>query len=382
LLLAAVAVAAAVVVAHAVSARNPQVRYDTEPVRRGDLTAKVTATGTLSALVTVQVGSQVSGRIQAIYVDFNSPVHKGELLAKIDPQLFQAAVAQAHANLQAARGMLVKAKANAANADIQYKRGQALFTQALLAAQDLDTARAADQSAHADVSATAGQAAQAEAALHQAQVNLGYTDIISPVDGTVISRNVDVGQTVASAFQSPVLFQIAEDLHQMQVDTSVAESDVGRLRAGTDATFTVDAYPGRVFRGTVRQVRNAPQTVQNVVTYDAVIDVANGDLALKPGMTANVTFPYAQVDGARVVPNAAFRWKPATVAPGSDQRSVWVLRGKSPERIMVTIGISDGTRTAVTGGPLQEGDRVVVDASGPGAAPGGSSSARPGFRVL
>jgi len=380
--LAAVVLGIGVVAILAGARRGPQIRYDTEPVRRGDVTAKVTATGTLSALVTVQVGSQVSGRILAIYVDYNSPVHQGELLAKIDPQLFQAAVAQAKANLQAAHGALAKARANLTNADVQYRRGQALFAQSLLAAQDLDTLRAQAASARADVKAAEGQVSQATAALHQAELNLGYTNIVSPVDGTVISRSVDVGQTVAAAFQSPVLFQIAQDLHKMQVDTSVAESDVGKLRAGMDAQFTVDAYPRRVFRGTVRQVRNAPQTVQNVVTYDAVIDVANDDLALKPGMTANVVFPYAHASGVLLVPNAAFRWRPANVPPGSDQRSVWVMRGEEAERVMVTVGIGDGTVTEVKAGPLREGDRVVIDASGPGAVPSGSSSARRGFRVL
>jgi len=381
LALAAVGVGGAIAVVSVVSARGPQIRYETVEARRGDIVAKVTATGTLSALVTVQVGSQVSGRILAIYVDYNSPVHKGELLAKIDPSLFQAAVGQAEANLTAARGNLVKARAAAVNADAQLARTQSLFQNALASKQDLDTAQANDKTAHADIQAAEGQVEQATAALRQTKTNLGYTNIVSPVDGTVISRNVDVGQTVAASFQSPVLFTIAEDLHKMQVDTNVAESDVGHVKAGMTATFTVDAYPGRVFTGTVRQVRNAPQTVQNVVTYDAVIDVANPDLALKPGMTANATFAYAEAHDALLVPNAAFLWHPAKMAAGSDQRTVWVMRGKAPERVTVTVGISDGTNTEVHSGPLQAGDRVVIDASGPGAAPA-ASSGTPHFRVL
>ncbi|HEY6098021.1 MAG TPA: efflux RND transporter periplasmic adaptor subunit, partial [Anaeromyxobacter sp.] len=266
--------------------RGGALSFETARVDRGRIVAKVTATGTLSALVTVQVGSQVSGRIASLDADFNSPVRKGQVIARIDPQLFQAAVEQARANAVAAQGNLAKAKAQALDAERQLERARTLAERRLVAPADLDTAQAGADAAKASVQAAEGTLAQARAGLNQAEVNLAFTRIVSPTDGVVISRNVDVGQTVAASLQAPTLFVIAEDLGKMQVDTSVAEADVGRLQAGMPASFTVDAFPGEVFRGTVRQVRNAPQTVQNVVTYDAVVDVSNPDLKLKPGMTA------------------------------------------------------------------------------------------------
>ncbi len=385
--------------------------FETASVDRGRVTAKVTATGTLSALVTVQVGSQVSGRIQVINVDFNSPVKAGQELARIDPQLFTAAEEQARANLVAARGNLEKATVQAADARRQHERSRDLYKKKLVAKADLDTARTTSLAAEATIAAGRGAVEQAQAALHQAEVNVGYTHIVSPTDGVVISRNVDVGQTVAASFQAPVLFVIAQDLRKMQVDSSVAEADVGRLSSGMDASFTVDAYPGEVFRGAVRQIRNAPQTLQNVVTYDAVIDVDNEALKLRPGMTANVTFVYADKKDVLRVPNAALRFSPspellaeargtpkrrATVrrsgrpppgtgtaaapakSPATADRTVWVLNGRAPRQERIAVGASDGTYSEVTSGPLAPGDRVVTSASGQG-----SSSAPPrAFRLF
>ncbi|HEY3594638.1 MAG TPA: efflux RND transporter periplasmic adaptor subunit, partial [Polyangiaceae bacterium] len=290
--------------------RKPVTEYDTVPVDRGNIVARVTATGTLSALVTVQVGSQVSGRIAQLLADFNSQVKKNDVIAKIDPELFKASVEQARANYVSAAGNLEKSKAQAVDSARQYERAKALAEKQLIAIADRDTAEAAAAVAKAQVSASEGDVAQARAALHLAETNLEYSTIKSPIDGVVISRSVDVGQTVASALQAPTLFTIAEDLKKMQVDTSVAEADVGKLRAEMDATFTVDAYPQERFRGKVRQIRNAPITVQNVVTYDAVIDVDNPDLKLKPGMTANVSFTYARRDDVLRVPNSALRFRP------------------------------------------------------------------------
>ncbi len=393
-----VSIGAVVLVAAAVGvwrwragASKPSLQIESAKVDRGRIVAKVTATGTLSAIVTVQVGSQVSGRIAALYADFNSPVKKGQLIAKIDPALFQAAVEQARANLVAAQGNLAKSKAQAVDAERQYVRNKALAERKLIAVADLDTAQSNSDAAQAQVDASAGAVGQARAALHQAEVNLAYTDILSPTNGVVISRNVDVGQTVAASLQAPTVFVIAEDLAKMQVDTSVAEADVGRLRPSMTATFTVDAYPSEAFQGTVRQIRNAPQTVQNVVTYDAVIDVGNPDLKLKPGMTANVTFVYAQKDDVVRVPNATLRFRPppdlaafsnAAGRPGGrgnadggapvpkavetpDQRTVWVMRQDKPARERIKIGISDGAFTEVVEGGLEPGDAVVTDASGP-----------------
>src|SRR6476646_3439942 len=302
---------------HAAAAAAP--RYETVAVDRGPIVAKVTATGTLSALVTVQVGTQVSGRIKQLMVDFNSPVKKGQVIAKSEPALFQAALESARANYLAAQGTVTKLEAQAENAKVQYDRAVALFERKAIAQADLDTAKATMRAADGDVTASRGNMEQAKASLHQAQVNLDYTTIVSPTTGVVISRSVDVGQTVAASLSAPTLFLIAEDLTKMQVDTSVAEADIGKLKADMDAAFTVDAYPSRTFKGKIRQIRNAPQTQQNVVTYDAVIDVANPGLELRPGMTANVTFIYAEADDALLVPNAALRYRP----PPELARAAW-----------------------------------------------------------
>jgi HlyD family secretion protein len=376
----------------AAAERGPALVYDTVTVDRGSVVARVTASGTLSALVTVQVGSQVSGRIRKLYVDFNSPVRKGELLAKIDPRLFQADVEQARADDSTARANLAKAKAQAEEASLQYQRSKALAATRILDQSDLDTARANADAAEAAVQAAAAAVEQAKAALDKAEVNLAYTDIVSPTDGIVIARNVDVGQTVAASLQAPTLFLVAQDLRRMQVDTSVAEADIGRVRAGMPASFTVDAYPGTTFQGVVREVRNAPQTVQNVVTYDAVIDVANPDLRLKPGMTANVSFVYARRDDVLRVRNAALRFHPgaklvaemegtspgphpatgaaAPAGSGPGKHTVWLLAGERAHPVPIRTGVSDGTFSEVASGSLQAGERLVTDARSPSASTG------------
>jgi len=351
--------------------RSADPKYETVKAERGKIVARVTATGTLSALVTVQVGTQVSGRIQNLYVDFNSPVRKGQILAKIDPQFFHAEVEQAKANLAAAEGNLSKARAQAIDAHRQYERAKVLGQKDQLIAQaDLDTADANAQAADAQVKAMEGAVAQAQASLYQAEVNLGYTTIASSIDGVVISRNVDVGQTVAASLQAPTLFTIAQDLRKMQVDTNVSEADVGKLRDGMPTSFTVDAFPGETFKGVIRQIRNAPQSVQNVVTYDAVIDVDNSNLKLRPGMTATVTSTYAQKDDALKFPNAALRFHPPSdiaanaPRPERDRRVVWVLRDGQPKPIVIRTGISDGTVTEVAEGDLHEGDALITETLG------------------
>ncbi|MGD0053781.1 MAG: efflux RND transporter periplasmic adaptor subunit, partial [Vulcanimicrobiaceae bacterium] len=288
----------------------PPVAYQTAPLGRRHVVGRVTATGTLLATVTVQVGTQVSGRVQKLFVDYNSPVKKGQVVAKIDPLLFQAALEQARANLASAKAALKSAAAQADLATRQLAREQSLVLDHLAAQQDVDTAESNAHVTAAQVDVAAASLAQAQAQLHQAETNLSYTDIVSPIDGTVISRAVDVGQTVAASLQAPVLFTIAEDLRKMQVNTNVSEGDVGRLEQGMSAFFTVDAYPGQRFRGTISQIRNAATTVSNVVTYDAVIDVDNGDLRLRPGMTANATVIYAEKRDVLAVANSALRFKP------------------------------------------------------------------------
>jgi HlyD family secretion protein len=264
----------------------PAIYYKPAPAERRRIVARVTASGVLSALVTVQVGTQVSGRIQKLGADFNSQVKKGDLVAKIDPQLFEASVQQARANHLSAEAGVTSAQAGAFAADKQYARTKALHDQNLASQSDLDTSEASVATTHASVDAAKAALAQSEASLHQAEVNLSYTNILSPIDGVVISRSVDVGQTVAASLSAPTLFTIAQDLTKMQVDTNVAEGDVGRLEVGMKTYFSVDSFPGQRFLGKIRQIRNAASTVQNVVTYDAVIDVDNTDLRLRPGMTA------------------------------------------------------------------------------------------------
>ncbi len=381
----------------------PPPSYDTQVVDTGDVVSKVTATGVLSALVTVQVGTQVSGRIASLNnIDFNSKVEKGQLIASLDPEMFQAALEQARAADLAANGNLTKAKVQAADAARVYARAQSLADRSLIAAADRDTAQAAADAANAGVEVARGQVAQAHAALHQAQVNLAYTSIVSPINGTVISRSVDVGQTVAASLSAPTLFVIAEDLAKMQVDTSVAEADIGRLADKMKATFTVDAWPGRHFDGTVRQIRNAPTSVQSVVTYDAVVDVTNTDLALKPGMTANVTFVVDEKDAVVRIPNVALRFhlpdatagaageraggrggrrgggEPEVAAQGTEEsHTIYVLRDGKPVAVSVQTGLSDGRYTELKSGELKVGDEVITDVSEPGAAsraPSGASA--------
>ena len=396
-------------VAWRVLRRPPPLQYQTAAVARGPVVARVTATGILSAVVTVQVGSQVSGRIATLHADYNSTVKKGQLIAEIDPALFQANVQQAKANVLAAEGQLKQAEANTLAAQRTYDRDRPLRASNLIAQADLDTAETTLEAAKAAVVAARGNLAQARAQLSQAEVNLAYTKILSPIDGTVISRSVDVGQTVAASLQAPTIFTLAGDLRQMQVDTSVAEADVGKLAPGVEATFLVDAFPDDRFHGTIRQIRNAPQTQQNVVTYDAVIDVNNPDLKLRPGMTANVTVVYADHPDALRVPNAALRFRPppemlaalgrgagparvagrdgtgagrggSASAGGGNGRSLWVMRDGKPAPAQVTVGVSDGTFSEILSGPLQPGDAVVTGVESAGR-PASSTPAPPGGPV-
>jgi HlyD family secretion protein len=361
-------------------------RYDTVAVDKGTITARVNATGSLSARVTVQVGSQVSGRIASLDADFNSDVKKGQVIATLDPELFEAALAQARANDASARANLAKVTVQAADARRQAERAKALAGQQLVSEQDRDSAIATADAADAAVEAAKAGVAQAQAALHTAEVNLTYTRIVSPINGIVISRNVDVGQTVAASLSAPTLFVIAEDLSKMQVHASIAEADIGRIAAVKDVTFLVDAWPGRTFDGTVFQIRNSPTTVQNVVTYDTVLDVANPDLALKPGMTANISFVWAEHPDVLRIPNTALRYHPADVKPARggppDARTIYVLRNGKPEPVSITTGLSDGTTTEVATGDLKEGDLVVTDSDEAPSKGGGSGGNNPFRRGL
>lgn len=363
----------------AAGSKAPEIEYRTAAVEKKRIVGRVTASGTLQAVVTVQVGSQVSGRVQTLHVDFNSTVKKGQLVAKIDPQLFQAAVSQANANYRAAKAQVAQAEAQALNAQRQLDRTMELSKEGLATQVELDTAKTAAAVARAQVDSAKAQVDQARASLNRAQVDLSYTDILSPIDGVVISRNVDVGQTVAASLQAPVIFTIAEDLRKMQVNTNVSEGDVGRLQPGMAATFTVDAFPGQRFRGTIGQIRNAAQTVQNVVTYNAVIDVANDDLKLRPGMTANVTIIYSEKEDALAVTNQALRFRAppelagtASAGPGSGSgRGRGRDRGDAPGGVAVAAEASPSSAASASGSPSAGAD--ASGAPSASAAPGGRS---------
>jgi HlyD family secretion protein len=291
--------------------KSGAVKYKTAQVQSGSLRATVTATGTVNAVKTVLVGTQVSGTLKELHVDFNSRVKKGQIIAEIDPATLQAQADQARANVLVAKANVEKTKAAQEDSKRTRDRNQQLFSKNLIARSDLDTSETNYESNKAQVNAAIAQVAQTEAALRFAETNLRYTKIVSPVDGIVVSRSVDVGQTVAASFQTPTLFTIAQDLTKMQIDTNIDEADIGRIKTAQDVEFTVDAYPDNTFRGIVDEIRIAPITVSNVVTYDVVVRVDNGDLKLKPGMTANVSIIVASKDGVLKIPNAALRFKPS-----------------------------------------------------------------------
>jgi HlyD family secretion protein len=392
-------------------------RHFTSKVQKGEIRDVVDSTGTVSAVITVQVGSQVSGTIERLEADFNSRVRKGDVIAVIAPQLFEGALLQAtadlansQANVLVARASLEKARAALAQTKADFDRVTRLAelkieSQAAvdLARANYDTARAALDGAVANITQAQAQVNQKEAAVSVARTNRNYTVIRSPIDGTVVARNVDVGQTVAASLQAPTIFTIAQDLKKMQVYTKVDESDVGRIKIGQEVTFKVDAFPKEQFQGTVRQVRMNPVRIQNVVTYDTIIDFNNPDLKLFPGMTAYVTIPVASVADAVKLPNAAIRYRPPlpietvrelcvkagievggtpagegkTAGPPQDGKPegrrdrvesaiVWKLRGSTFEPVKVNLGITDHTFTEVTAvlaGSLQPGDELITSST-------------------
>ena len=452
LIVAAAACVAAGLGTWAVIRGRAGIQYRTATVEHGDINVAISATGNPNAVVTVQVGSQVSGIILALFADFNTKVTKGELIARIDPAPFQAKVDQAQANVDAAKAAVantqavvqqalagiqsansalaaaqanvVKAQAIAEDDKVKVARRVVMVSKGADAKEDLETAQTTYKSAVADhnavvaqqhavedsvkvahaqlnvanslLTANQAQVKQFTAALQSTQIDLDYTNIRAPVDGVVVSRNVDVGQTVAASLAAPTLFLIAQDLTKMQVDTNVSEADVGRVRVDQPATFMVDAYPGHAFTGNVTAVRKAPINVQNVITYDAVIGVSNLDLKLFPGMTANVKILVNQRLNVLRVPNAALRYQPAstttaTAAAGAGkgvrkgaapEKAVWILdTGNKPQRVTVTTGESDGTYTEVATGGLKDGDRVILaELASAGAVSGGSPVSQSGSK--
>jgi HlyD family secretion protein len=364
--------------------RKAPIRYRSATVERGAVVSLVTATGTINPVVSVQVGTQVSGMIKSLHADFNSVVKAGDIVAVIDPEPFKARRDQAASNLEMVKANAARARTDQAQRKRELDRAKSLVAQQFVSENDVDIALTNFQSAEAQVNLAGAQVKQAEAALNAAELDLKYTIIRSPVNGIVVARNIEVGQTVAASFATPNLFLIALDLTKMQVDTNVSESDIGGMTEGKEATFTVDAYPGQRFAGTIRQVRLAPINVQNVVTYNVVVAVDNRDLRLKPGMTANVSIVVAQKDDVLKVPNAALRFmpprteqighegKPATIQSGqrglspgrslvSASRSIWKQGPEGElESVEVQTGISDGSATEIVSGPLSEGDQVII----------------------
>ena len=344
------------------------VRYATVSVGPGAVTRTVTATGTVNPELTIIVGSYVSGVIQQLFCDYNTEVKAGQICAKIDPRPYQMVVNQDTANIAVAKAQLEKDKANLAYTKINYERNRWLAARDSVSKDAADVARNAYDQAQAQIGLDQATIDQRQAELDAANVNLGYTDIVSPVDGTVVSRNVTQGQTVAASFQTPTLFLIATDLTRMQVDANVSESDIGGLREGNAASFTVDAFPKRVFEGTVTQVRQSPQTVQNVVTFDVVVSAANSDLALKPGMTASTRVVVDKREDVLRVPNQALRYAPngltgaagQTPPPSGQTGRIWVLRDGQPVELTVVPGLDDENFTEIVRGDLRAGDRVIV----------------------
>jgi HlyD family secretion protein len=388
--------------------RTPEVSYKTAKIERGSIVSTVAATGNLSAVTTVQVGTQVSGTIQKLYVDYNSRVKKGQPIAEIDPSLFNASVEQSQGNYLSAEANLQKAKVTLADAERTFSRNKKLLSDGIISQGDYDVAETALQSAKASVKAAEGSVAQNRGSLMQSRTNLRYSVIRSPVDGVIISRAIDVGQTVAASFQTPTLFTIAQDLTKMQIEVSVDEADISRIKMDQSVTFTVDSYPEQSFKGNVVQIRNAPVINQNVVTYVTVVNVDNTDLKLKPGMTANVSIEVAKKVDVLKLPPAALRFKPKSKgdepkekrqagapSPGAGREAggkpggrkagsgqqVYILRENKPVAVPVRTGIANNSSIELVESTLKEGDEVITEQSGGDskkkAAAGGSPMGRP-----
>ncbi|MFY9326700.1 MAG: efflux RND transporter periplasmic adaptor subunit [Georgfuchsia sp.] len=352
-----VALAAAAAWWHVARGNGAETRYKTQAVERSDVMRNVSANGTLNPVILVSVGTQVSGTVKKLHVDFNDQVQKGQVLAELDDVLFSSQLAQSEASLKNARAALELAVANE-------KRMQSLFRQEYASQQDLDSAVQAKKSAQAQVE-------QVTALTRKDRANLAYSVIRSPVSGVVVDRQIDIGQTVAASFQTPTLFKIAQDLSKMQIDSSFAEADIGAIKVGQPVHFNVDAFPNRSFLGSVKQLRLNPTTQSNVVTYNVVVSVDNPDQTLLPGMTAYVTIVVDQRNDVLTVPNAALRYKPVEQKPaqgdarqkkkrGADRATVYVLDGGKPREVSIIIGITDNRNTEVVSGELKPGDTVIT----------------------
>jgi HlyD family secretion protein len=362
------------------------VRYVTEPATRGNLTVIVTATGSVQPTNKVDVSSELSGTIRAVHVDYNSAVKAGQLLAQLDTDKLEAMVRSSRARLEAAQAKVTEAEATVVERELDLDRKTRLVARQATSIQDLDQSRAARHRAVAYLASVRADVGVAEAEVRLNETNFAKAEIRSPIDGIVLTRNVDPGQTVASTLQAPILFSIAEDLRQMELQVDVDEADVGKVRVGQTASFGVDAFADRKFAASIREVRYASETIQGVVTYKAELVVDNSELLLRPGMTATAEIKVAEIDDALLIPNASLRYMPAATDPKADQsflrrflpgpprfraaspreetgsdRTVWVLRNGLPAPAKVTVGASDGKRTEVRDGELKAGETVIVD---------------------
>lgn len=345
------------------SAIKNRVHYETTPISQCTITQVVEASGTINPVNTVSVGSTVSGLIKAIYVDYNSVVKKGQLLAQIDPANFEAAVQQNQAQINSAESDMAKIQAVTEMSRKTYSRYKNLYKKNFIAKSELDQAESDYLSNLAQIGAARAKINQARASYKTAMTNLGYTKIIAPVDGTIISREIDLGQPVAASFQAPELFSIAQDLTKMQIEVNVSEADIGKVKEGQQVTYTLDGYPDRLFYGKVTQVRISPTTVSNVVTYSVIVGVDNKDLTLKPGMTANVSIITSKSEDVLCAPSVALKYTPETDGKKYQSQGLWILANKKPQRIDIETGASDDTNIEVKSDKIKVGDKVIIGAS-------------------
>lgn len=339
-----------------------RITYETQPIEKCTITQVVEASGTINPVNTVSVGSTVSGLIKAIYVDYNSEVTKGQLLAQIDPATFEAAVEQNRAQINSAEADMARIMAVTEMSKKTYNRYKNLYAKNFIAKSELDQAESDYLSNMAQVGAARAKINQTRASYQTAMTNLGYTKIIAPVDGTIIARKIDLGQPVAASFQAPELFTIAQDLTKMQIEVNVSEADIGKVQEGQDVTYTLDGYPDSIFEGKVTQVRISPTTVSNVVTYSVIVEVDNQDLKLKPGMTANVSIITNKSENVLCAPSIAFKYTPEADKKYQTQ-GIWILENKTPRRIALTVGASNDSSIEIKSDELKEGDKVIIGSS-------------------
>lgn len=343
---------------------NKTKQYETQPIEKHTITQVVEASGTINPVNTVSVGSTVSGPISAIYVDYNSMVKKGQLLAEIDPRLFRQTVEQNRAAVVSAQANLRDMQANAEMSRKTLRRYQNLYKRNFVPKSELDQAINDYKSDVAKISSARAEIAKAQAQYRSSELSLSYTRIVAPVDGMIISREIDVGQAVAASFQAPELFTIAQDLQKMQIEVNVSEADIGKVKEGQDVEYTLDGYPDTTFKGKVTQVRISPTTVSNVVTYSVIVGVDNKDLKLKPGMTANVSIITAKHENVLCVPNFALKFTPNPEGPKYEKQGIWVLLKHHLKRIEIATGLSDDSYTEVISSEIKEGDTVVIGIKG------------------